>query len=206
MSSRRVSGLGISLGNFPDQCYRLPGHGPVAGCLAFRAAAFVAARPPVPDDGRSRDYTAFSAYSLDSAMLLSAARYSMTASYVGGSVVLALAAVFLGLIIARALSSKTPRAETWRPKSPASLQNAGERRPVARRANAGRNRRGGRHAPRPLVQAAHPDAGAVASGENLPQGRGAARRQAGRDVDAGRRRRQKCACRRSMSKPPRRLR
>ena len=49
-------------------------------------------------------------------------------------------------------------------------------------ANPARYRGRGRHAHRSLVQAAHPHAFAVASGENLPQGRGPAERQKGRDT------------------------
>ncbi|MCI4679311.1 fluoride efflux transporter CrcB [Rhodoblastus acidophilus] len=49
-------------------------------------------------------YTTFSAFSLDSALLFERGEVVLTAAYVGGSVLLALAGVFSGLFVARALS------------------------------------------------------------------------------------------------------
>jgi fluoride exporter len=49
-------------------------------------------------------YTTFSAFSLDAALLFERGDFSGMALYVGGSVVLALAGVFSGLAVMRALS------------------------------------------------------------------------------------------------------
>ncbi len=49
-------------------------------------------------------YTTFSAFSLDSALLFERGQLLLTAAYVGGSVALALAGVFGGLLVARAMS------------------------------------------------------------------------------------------------------
>ena len=48
-------------------------------------------------------FTTFSAFSLDSALLLQKGEYALAAAYVVGSVVLSIAALFAGLWIVRAL-------------------------------------------------------------------------------------------------------
>ncbi len=48
-------------------------------------------------------FTTFSAFSLDSALLLQKGEYALAAAYVIGSVVLSIAALFAGLYIMRAL-------------------------------------------------------------------------------------------------------
>lgn len=49
-------------------------------------------------------FTTFSAFSLDAIQLLSADRFGAAALYIGSSVILSLAALFLGIIIARSLT------------------------------------------------------------------------------------------------------
>jgi fluoride exporter len=79
--------------------------GLLAGFLAFRTGANWTQHARLfLLTGVLGGYTTFSAYSLDSALLFERGAYLMTAAYVGGSVVLALAGVFSGLFIARALS------------------------------------------------------------------------------------------------------
>ena len=48
-------------------------------------------------------FTTFSAFSLDSALLLQKGEYLLAAAYVAGSVILSIAALFAGLAIVRAL-------------------------------------------------------------------------------------------------------
>ncbi len=79
--------------------------GLLAGFLAFRTGANWTQHARLfLLTGVLGGYTTFSAYSLDSALLLERGAYVMTAAYVGGSVFLALAGVFGGLFVARALS------------------------------------------------------------------------------------------------------
>jgi fluoride exporter len=79
--------------------------GLLAGFLAFRTGANWTQHARLfLLTGVLGGYTTFSAYSLDSALLLERGAYLMTAAYVGGSVFLALAGVFGGLFVARALS------------------------------------------------------------------------------------------------------
>ena len=49
-------------------------------------------------------FTTFSAYSLDALYLLERGRYASASVYMGGSVVLAIGALFLGMTIARSLT------------------------------------------------------------------------------------------------------
>ena len=49
-------------------------------------------------------FTTFSAYSLDALYLLERGRYASASVYMGGSVVLAIGALFLGITIARSLT------------------------------------------------------------------------------------------------------
>ena len=49
-------------------------------------------------------FTTFSAYSLDALYLMERGRYMSASIYMGGSVVLAIAALFLGMTLARAIS------------------------------------------------------------------------------------------------------
>ncbi|MBL4873549.1 MAG: fluoride efflux transporter CrcB [Rhodobacteraceae bacterium] len=49
-------------------------------------------------------FTTFSAYSLDALYLLERGRYASASIYMGGSVVLAIGALFLGMTIARSLT------------------------------------------------------------------------------------------------------
>ncbi len=79
--------------------------GLLAGFLAFRTGANWTQHARLfLLTGVLGGYTTFSAYSLDSALLLERGAYLMTAAYVGGTVFLALAGVFGGLFVARALS------------------------------------------------------------------------------------------------------
>lgn len=79
--------------------------GLLAGFLAFRTGANWTQHARLfLLTGVLGGYTTFSAYSLNSALLLERGAYLMTAAYVGGTVFLALAGVFGGLFVARALS------------------------------------------------------------------------------------------------------
>jgi len=49
-------------------------------------------------------FTTFSAYSLDALYLLERGRYASASVYMGGSVILAIGALFLGMTIARSLT------------------------------------------------------------------------------------------------------
>ena len=48
-------------------------------------------------------YTTFSTFSLESYMLIEKGSYALAAAYIGGSVVLSVAALFLGLLLVRAV-------------------------------------------------------------------------------------------------------
>jgi CrcB protein len=79
--------------------------GLLAGFLAFRTGANWTQHARLfLLTGVLGGYTTFSAYSLDSALLFERGELLMAAAYVGGTVALAMAGVFSGLLIARALS------------------------------------------------------------------------------------------------------
>ena len=80
---------------------------------------------------------------------------------------------------ARAARLARESAEKFQAAEAAGASRAGARQGNRESANPARHRGRGRHAPRPLVQAALSHAFAVASGENLPQGRGPARAASG---------------------------
>ncbi len=50
-------------------------------------------------------YTTFSTFSLESYMLIEKGSYALAAAYIGGSVVLSVAALFLGLMLVRAVGA-----------------------------------------------------------------------------------------------------
>lgn len=79
--------------------------GLIAGFLAFRSgASWTQHLRLFMLTGILGGYTTFSAFSLDSALLFERGEFGLTAAYVGGSVLLALAGVFSGLALVRALS------------------------------------------------------------------------------------------------------
>lgn len=76
--------------------------------MGLLAGGFLA-RPGVSQDvrlflttGLLGGFTTFSAFSLDAALLIERQAYALAAAYVAGSVVAAIAALFLGLWLARA--------------------------------------------------------------------------------------------------------
>jgi fluoride exporter len=79
--------------------------GLIAGYLAFRSGAGWTQHVRLfLLTGILGGYTTFSAFSLDSALLYERGELGLMAAYVGGSVLLALAGVFGGLALVRALS------------------------------------------------------------------------------------------------------
>ncbi|MEO7563890.1 MAG: fluoride efflux transporter CrcB [Sphingomicrobium sp.] len=81
----------------------------VVGSLAMGLlAGYFLVRPGVSQDmrlflttGLLGGFTTFSAFSLDSALLVERHQYGLAAASVGGSVIVAIAAVFLGLAVFR---------------------------------------------------------------------------------------------------------
>ena len=79
--------------------------GLIAGFLAFRAGENWTQHVRLfLLTGILGGYTTFSAFSLDAALLYERSEPALMAAYVGGSVLLALAGVFGGLALVRALS------------------------------------------------------------------------------------------------------
>ena len=78
------------------------------GLLAFylleRMDGSFAKYAPFLMTGLLGGFTTFSAYSLDALYLLERGRYASASVYMGGSVVLAIGALFLGMTIARSLT------------------------------------------------------------------------------------------------------
>ncbi len=78
------------------------------GLLAFylleRMGGSVSRYAPFLMTGVLGGFTTFSAYSLDALYLLERGRYASASVYMGGSVVLAIGALFLGMTIARSLT------------------------------------------------------------------------------------------------------
>ena len=78
------------------------------GLLAFylleRMDGSFARYAPFLMTGMLGGFTTFSAYSLDALYLLERGRYASASVYMGGSVVLAIGALFLGMTIARSLT------------------------------------------------------------------------------------------------------
>jgi len=78
--------------------------GLVAGLLAFRLDLSAEMRSFITT-GILGGFTTFSAFSLDAANMMERGQHALAAAYIGGSVALGLAGLFLGLWIARAMFS-----------------------------------------------------------------------------------------------------
>ena len=79
--------------------------GLLAGWLAFRGGAQGESIRLFAAVGVLGGFTTFSAFSLDAANMLERGQHALAAAYIGGSVALGLAGLFLGLWIARAMFS-----------------------------------------------------------------------------------------------------
>lgn len=75
--------------------------GLLAGWLAFRGGAHQETVRVFAAVGVLGGFTTFSAYSLEAALMIERRQLGLAAAYVTGSVVLAIAALFVGLMIAR---------------------------------------------------------------------------------------------------------
>lgn len=75
--------------------------GLLAGFLAFRGGADQERLRVLLGVGVLGGFTTFSAFSLETALMIERKAYGTAAGYVTGSVVFAVAALFLGLIVAR---------------------------------------------------------------------------------------------------------
>ena len=101
----RLLGTGFPWGTFLINITGSLVMGLMAGLLAFRSGANWTQHARLfLLTGVLGGYTTFSAFSLDTALLVERGELELAAAYVGGSVALALAAVFGGLAIARGLT------------------------------------------------------------------------------------------------------
>ena len=75
--------------------------GLLAGWLAFRGGAHGEAIRLFAAVGVLGGFTTFSTYSLEAALMLERRDYGLAAAYIVGSVVLAVVALFIGMVIAR---------------------------------------------------------------------------------------------------------
>lgn len=101
----RLLGTGFPWGTFLINISGSLVMGLIAGFLAFRAGESWTQHVRLfLLTGILGGYTTFSAFSLDAALLFERGETGLMAAYVGGSVFLALAGVFGGLALVRALS------------------------------------------------------------------------------------------------------
>ncbi|WP_374516367.1 fluoride efflux transporter CrcB [Brevundimonas sp.] len=75
--------------------------GLLAGWLAFRGGAHGETIRLFAAVGLLGGFTTFSAFSLETALMIEKRQFALASGYVGASVVLSIAALFLGLMIAR---------------------------------------------------------------------------------------------------------
>jgi len=75
--------------------------GLLAGWLAFRGGAQQESIRLFAAVGVLGGFTTFSSYSLEAVLMIERRQYGLATAYVAGSVVLAIAALFVGLMIAR---------------------------------------------------------------------------------------------------------
>ena len=102
MLSARTLGVGFPWGTFVINITGSTVMGLIAGYLALRGDAAQPFRLFLMT-GILGGYTTFSAFSLDAGLLYERGETALALAYVGGSVVLAIAGLFAGLAIVRAL-------------------------------------------------------------------------------------------------------
>ena len=103
VGAARVMGTGWPYGTFTVNVVGSLAMGVIAGAFALRANASQA-WVLFLTTGILGGFTTFSAFSLDVALLVERGRLDATASYLLGSVVVSIAALFLGLAIVRRFS------------------------------------------------------------------------------------------------------
>ena len=103
VGAARVLGTGWPYGTFTVNVVGSLAMGVIAGAFALRANASQA-WVLFLTTGVLGGFTTFSAFSLDVALLVERGRLDATASYLLGSVIVSVAALFLGLAIVRRLS------------------------------------------------------------------------------------------------------
>ncbi|MEM7546069.1 MAG: fluoride efflux transporter CrcB [Pseudomonadota bacterium] len=98
-AAARIMGQGFPYGTFAVNAVGSFAMGLAAVWLAERAGPRAAFLMP----GILGGFTTFSAYSLDAVRLIEDGRIGAAATYIGGSVVIAILALYLGLILGRSL-------------------------------------------------------------------------------------------------------
>ena len=105
--SARLFGTGFPAGTLFINAFGCLAMGLIAGTFAFRGHLPAEARLFLTT-GVLGGFTTFSAFSLDTALLWERGEIGLAATYVAASVVLSLAGVALGLVLARFLAAGVP--------------------------------------------------------------------------------------------------
>ena len=101
LMSRLTPGAGWPLATFTANVLGGLAMGLLVGWLAFRGDAHQETIRLFAAVGVLGGFTTFSSYSLEAVMMIERRDYALAAAYVVGSVVLAVAALFIGLMVAR---------------------------------------------------------------------------------------------------------
>ncbi|EDX81812.1 MAG: fluoride efflux transporter CrcB [Alphaproteobacteria bacterium] len=101
LMSRLTPGAGWPLATFTANVLGGLAMGLLVGWLAFRGDAHQETIRLFAAVGVLGGFTTFSTYSLEAALMLERRDYGLAAAYIVGSVVLAVVALFIGMVVAR---------------------------------------------------------------------------------------------------------